>query len=78
MILDYLPGGDLSEYLNIERSFSEKKARLYMSEILCSIEELHRRGILFRDLKPDNVVLDEEGHAILTDFGLSKESLEDE
>ena len=49
-----------------------------MSEILCAIEELHKWGILFWDLKPDNVVLDEEGHAILTDFGLSWESLHDE
>ena len=46
-----------------------------MAEILCAIEELHKRGILFWDLKPDNVVLDEEGHAILTDFGLSRENL---
>jgi len=71
MILNYCSGGDLSEYLNIERSFTEKKARFYMAEILSAIEELHSKGILFRDLKPDNVVLDEEGHAILTDFGLS-------
>ncbi len=42
-----------------------------MAEILCSIEMLHSKGILFRDLKADNVVLDEEGHGILTDFGLS-------
>lgn len=78
MILEYCPGGDLSEYLNIERSFPEKKAWFYMAEILCAIEELHNWGILFRDLKPDNVVLDWEGHAILTDFGLSWESLHDE
>lgn len=77
MVLQYCPGGDLSEYLNIERSFTEKKARFYVSEILCAIENLHSRGIVFRDLKPDNVVLDEEGHAILTDFGLSKEGVEE-
>lgn len=40
-ILDYCPGGDLSEYLNIERSFTEKKARFYVAEILLAIEELH-------------------------------------
>jgi len=78
LILNYCPGGDLSEYLNIEWSFPEKKARFYMAEILCAIEKLHSKGILFWDLKPDNVVLDEEGHAILTDFGLSRESLQDE
>ena len=46
-----------------------------MCEILLAIEELHRKDIIFRDLKPDNVVLDEEGHARLTDFGLSKEGI---
>lgn len=77
LVLDYCPGGDLSEYLNIERSFGERKARFYMAEILCAIEELHSWGIIFWDLKPDNVVLDEDGHAILTDFGLSKELMYD-
>jgi serine/threonine protein kinase len=74
-VLDYCPGGDLSEYLQLEKRFNEDKTRLYASEILLGLEELHKKDIIFRDLKPDNVVLDIEGHALLTDFGLSKEGV---
>jgi serine/threonine protein kinase len=66
----------LSQYLEIERQFSEEKARFYILEILLAIESLHERDIIFRDLKPDNVVLDDDGHALLTDFGLSKEGVQ--
>ena len=75
LILDYCPGGDLAEYLQIEKTFNEDKAKIYICEILLALEELHKNDIIFRDLKPDNVVLDGEGHAKLTDFGLSKEDV---
>jgi len=60
-----------------EKWISEDRARKYMAEILLALEDLHRRDIIYRDLKPDNVVIDEEGHALLTDFGLSKEGIYD-
>ncbi|CAG9320119.1 unnamed protein product [Blepharisma stoltei] len=77
LILDYCPGGDLSSHLAREKHFDEYKARIYTCEILLALEELHRHGIIFRDLKPDNIVVDEDGHALLTDFGLSKEGVYD-
>lgn len=77
MILDYCPGGDLARVLQKERRFTEDRARIYISGIVLAIQYLHKRDIIFRDLKPDNVVLDSEGHALLTDFGLSKEGVLD-
>ena len=77
LILDYCPGGDLSKHLQYEKRFTEERARFYLCEIILALEDLHRRDIIFRDLKPDNVVLDNEGHAKLTDFGLSKEGVYD-
>lgn len=75
LVMDYHPGGDLGEYLEKEGGFSEKRARIYISEIILAIEELHRKNIIFRDLKPENVVLDNQGHALLIDFGLSKQNI---
>lgn len=55
----------------------ENEARLYIAEILLAIQYLHKREIIFRDLKPDNIVIDNDGHCKLTDFGLSKEGIDD-
>lgn len=77
LILDYCPGGDLGSVLTREKRFDEDRARIYLAEVLLALENLHKRDIIFRDLKPDNVVLDNEGHALLTDFGLSKEGVQD-
>ena len=54
------------------RRFTEDNARVYAAEILLALEYLHKNKIIFRDLKPDNVIFDSDGHALLTDFGLSK------
>jgi serine/threonine protein kinase len=77
LILDYCPGGNLTACINRYQSLPEDIARIYMCEILLAISELHRRGIIYRDLKPDNVILDIDGHSLLTDFGLSKEGVLD-
>ena len=77
LILDYCSGGDLGKHLFFEKRFEENRAKFYICEVLLALENLHKRDIIFRDLKPDNVVLDEEGHCKLTDFGLSKEGVFD-
>ena len=76
LILDYCPGGDLGKVITREKRLCEDRARIYLAEILLALEDLHKRDIIFRDLKPDNVVLDSDGHALLTDFGLSKEGVQ--
>ena len=60
-----------------EKRFKEPRAKFYLCEILLAIENLHKRDVIFRDLKPDNVVLDKDGHCKLTDFGLSKEGVKE-
>lgn len=77
LILDNCPGGDLGKLLQKQGKLSEEVARIYIAEILLAIQYLHKREIIFRDLKPDNIVIDEEGHCKLTDFGLSKEGIDD-
>ena len=67
----------MGKVLSREKRLNEDRARIYLAEVLLALEDLHKRDIIFRDLKPDNVVLDENGHALLTDFGLSKEGVLD-
>ena len=77
LILDYCINGDLSKHLYYEKRFSETRAKYYICEIILALEHLHKLNIIFRDLKPDNVVLDNEGHVKITDFGLCKEGIFD-
>lgn len=71
-VLDYCPAGNLYELLRMQETFSVKRALLYFAELLCAINHLHKQGILFRDLKAENVLLDAHGHAKLADFGLAR------
>jgi len=75
MVLNYLPGGELFYRLKREGRFSVERVRLYASEIGLGLGHLHSLDMIYRDLKPENVLLDEVGHVCLTDFGLSKESV---
>ncbi len=62
----------MTRQIKKDRIFEEDRARMYLAEIILAIEDLHSRNIIFRDLKPDNIVFDADGHALITDFGLSK------
>ncbi|XP_039540961.1 ribosomal protein S6 kinase alpha-3 isoform X1 [Pimephales promelas] len=78
LILDFLRGGDLFTRLSKEVMFTEEDVKFYLAELALALDHLHGLGIIYRDLKPENILLDEEGHIKLTDFGLSKESIDHE
>jgi len=71
-VMDFAVGGELFFHLRKEGRFSEDRARFYASEVLLGIEYLHTNGIIYRDLKPENLLLDGSGHILVTDFGLAK------
>ncbi|KRX10058.1 Protein kinase-like domain [Pseudocohnilembus persalinus] len=71
LVMQFCPGGDLSELLDRKEKLDEDVARIYLAEVILAIEALHRNNIIFRDLKPANILLDEDGHALLADFGLA-------
>jgi serum/glucocorticoid-regulated kinase 2 len=58
--------------LTIHRKFDENTASFFGAEILLALEDLHSMKIMYRDLKPENVLLDEKGHICITDFGMAK------
>jgi serine/threonine-protein kinase greatwall len=71
-VMEYLIGGDLSTLLRNFGCFDEEMSRFYMAEAVLALEYLHNHGVVHRDIKPDNMLIDESGHLKLTDFGLSR------
>jgi len=72
-VMDYISGGDLAYHLETKGRFKEKEVCFVTAEIVLALEHLHSCGIVYRDLKLENILLDSAGHVCLTDFGLSKE-----
>jgi serine/threonine protein kinase len=77
-VLDYCPGGELFFHLSKQTRFSENRTRFYAAQMVMALQYLHELGIVYRDLKPENVLLDAQGYVALTDFGLSKEGISDD
>ena len=76
LVLDYCAGGELFFHLSRYRRFPEHYTRFYTAELLLALGHLHSHGIIYRDLKPENVLLDSDGHVKLGDFGLAKAGIE--
>ncbi|CAK9293116.1 unnamed protein product [Gordionus sp. m RMFG-2023] len=70
-ILDLMNGGDLHYHLSQHGIFSEEEMRFYASEIILGLEHMHNRFVVYRDLKPANILLDENGHVRISDLGLA-------
>lgn len=68
MVMEYMPGGDL---VNLTSTYDmpEKWAKFYAAEVVMALDSIHSMGFIHRDIKPDNMLLDRNGHLKLADFG---------
>jgi tRNA A-37 threonylcarbamoyl transferase component Bud32 len=76
LVTDYYNGGSLFYHLRKSRAFTEERAKFYAAELLSALDHLHQQHIIYRDLKLENVLMDNIGHIALTDFGLSKQNID--
>ncbi|CAB0019529.1 unnamed protein product [Nesidiocoris tenuis] len=72
MVFDYVSGGELFSYLRNSGRFTSSTAMFYTTEIVLALEYLHSQSVVYRDLKPENLLLDRDGHLKMTDFGFAK------
>ena len=73
LVLEFCPAGELFYHLSKQRKFGEDDARVIIAEIILAVEHLHKNNITYRDMKPENILVDFRGHIKLTDFGLCKQ-----
>ncbi|KAF9006499.1 hypothetical protein BDQ17DRAFT_1389314 [Cyathus striatus] len=72
LVMEYLNGGDCAALIKSLGALPEEWTKNYIAEVVLGLEYLHQRGVVHRDLKPDNLLIDQHGHLKLTDFGLSR------
>ena len=70
--MEFAQGGDLFTHLHRDGPFTETRVRVYAAEIILALEHLNSSGVIYRDLKPENVLLDVKGHVKIVDFGLAR------
>jgi serine/threonine-protein kinase RIM15 len=75
LVMEYLPGGDCATLIKMLGNLPDEWAQRYIAQVIAGVEDLHKKGIVHHDLKPDNLLIDSSGHLKLTDFGLSRMGL---
>lgn len=71
-VMEYIRGGDLRNFMDHKGKFTEEWTKLYIAELVLALEYLHSNKIIYRDMKPNNIMVDDNLHIKLIDFGLSK------